>query len=409
MSEHPSPEKIARFLKEMLARADSEDVALHLEGCCSCQKIAQKLIERISSCGDDSKHKNESAHGTHAVNAGGREDADVGLDDSPPRIPQSRFLIIEELARGGMGVVYRGFDRAIKRQVAIKVPRQNHRDSNTYRLCREADIAGQLQHPGVVPIYERGQLVDGRPYLVMKLIEGKTLLELIRDPNSQQPELLRVFGEIVKAMAYAHSQNYVHRDLKPQNVMIGKFGEVHIIDWGLAKRLTPEEDFSLAEFGVLPQSNEQVRLPLSDGSSVNDLYDSSETRTAVEGLVPGETQVGAVMGSHGYMSPEQIQGQAVSKRSDVFAMGGILFQILTGDAPCATQTLQKESTHSFGKSVEFNYNRPLVEVDGLNCSAKVVELCKACLSEDPVLRPEDAQAIQAIMNAATAEIFCSER
>lgn len=399
MLEHPNEKAIIQFLKENLAQVENDQVVSHLESCLICQEIAANLSGGIlSNCGCS----NQDEHSTQFESSVSRQvgvEISSGLDDSPPQIPHNRFLIIGELARGGMGVVYRGFDRALKRQVAIKVPRQNHRHLNTYRLCREADIASQIQHPGVVPIYDRGQLADGRPYLVMQLIEGKNLLELIRTSGSSQPELLRIFGDIVRTMAYAHSLNYVHRDLKPQNVMVGKFGEVQIIDWGLAKRLDQGKEERRADGLDDGQPNQQSSAGgarAADESRCDD-YVCSPSPTSAGEIAFGETQFGAVMGSRGYMSPEQVQGRAVNKRGDVFAIGGILFQILTGDAPCAVQTAQEECTLSIAgrKLTEFKLNRPLIELDGLNCDPEVIELCKACLSEDPFRRPQDAQAVKA--------------
>jgi serine/threonine protein kinase len=208
-----------------------------------------------------------------------------------------RYEILEAIARGGMGTVYRARDRELERTVAIKVlSAVVERPDVAARMQQEARILARLEHPGIVPIYDLGVLQDGRMFYVMKLVSGPRLDE----HAAQRPlvERLRLFTRICEPVAFAHAHGVVHRDLKPDNVMIGAFGEVLVMDWGVA------------------QANETV-----DGKG-----QSAEC----------EGQVSAVVGTRAYMPPEQARGEAVDARADVFALGGILHFLLTGAAPDAS-------------------------------------------------------------------------
>ena len=151
--------------------------------------------------------------------------------------------LLEEIARGGMGAILRGRDGDFGRDVAVKVLREDHQDRAelTQRFLEEARIAGRLQHPGVVPVYALGRLPDGRPYFSMKLVKGRTLAALMaerKEPGQDRPRFLAVFEQVCQTLAYAHSKDVIHRDLKPANIMVGAFGEVQVMDWGLAKVLS---------------------------------------------------------------------------------------------------------------------------------------------------------------------------
>jgi serine/threonine protein kinase len=148
------------------------------------------------------------------------------------------FDLHEEVGRGGMGVVYRATDRAFGRSVAVKLLKDDYppRGPAARRFLEEAKITGQLQHPGVPAAYHVGELADGRPFLAMKLIRGDTLADLQKN-GAYRGRLLAAFEGVCNAVAYAHSHGVIHRDLKPANVMVGAFGEVQVMDWGLAKVL----------------------------------------------------------------------------------------------------------------------------------------------------------------------------
>src|SRR5262245_18878727 len=160
-----------------------------------------------------------------------------------------------------MGVVYRAHDTALDREVAVKVLSDHlaDRPDAARRFLDEARVTGQLQHPGVPPIHEAGTLPDGRPFLAMKLIKGRTLDELLReraDPAADRPRMVAVFEQVCQAVAYAHARGVIHRDLKPANVMVGAFGEVQVMDWVLVKRLDGDQPQSTPAGGPPPALTE---------------------------------------------------------------------------------------------------------------------------------------------------------
>lgn len=157
-------------------------------------------------------------------------------EDTPPtRV--GRYTILREVARGGVGVVYRARDEEVGREVAVKLLQVRYRKqpAAVRRFVEEARITGRLQHPGVPPVFEVGETDDGSPFLTMKLIKRETLAELLS--NGPAHHLIPAFEQVCLAVAYAHDRGVIHRDLKPSNVMVGAFGEVQVMDWGLAKVL----------------------------------------------------------------------------------------------------------------------------------------------------------------------------
>jgi serine/threonine-protein kinase len=162
------------------------------------------------------------------------------LDQGLPAIPG--YEIVRKLGQGGMGLVLHGRDPDLGRDLAVKVLREDHAADPdvVQRFIEEAQVGGQLQHPGVVPVHELGRSPDGRPYFTMKLVKGRTLADLLKErttPAQELPRFLGIFQQVCQRLAYAHSKRVIHRDLKPGNVMVGAFGEVQVMDWGLAKVL----------------------------------------------------------------------------------------------------------------------------------------------------------------------------
>src|SRR5262245_38723641 len=165
------------------------------------------------------------------------------LDGFPPHA--GRWRLVEEIGRGGMGIVLRAVDPFFGRQLAVKVllARADERPDLARRFLDETRLTGRLQHPGIPPVHEQGTLDDGRPYFTMKLIQGRTLDALLKErasPLDDLPRFVTIFGQVCQTVAYAHSQGVIHRDLKPHNVMVGAFGEVQVMDWGLAKVLASD-------------------------------------------------------------------------------------------------------------------------------------------------------------------------
>jgi len=223
-----------------------------------------------------------------------------------PDLSGTRYELVGEVARGGMGVVYRARDRELERDVALKVIAAFAADPDTTaRLRREARILAHLEHPGIVPVHDVGELPDGRVYYAMKLVTGERLDALAAGLPLR--ERLRLLLRICEPVAFAHAHGVIHRDLKPENVMVGPFGEVLVLDWGVAKHR--------AEPGV------------AGGSEAPAL--------AAPVAAPGATAHGTVVGTPAYMAPEQSRGEVerVDARSDVYALGAILYFMLAGRAP----------------------------------------------------------------------------
>ncbi|HSZ64136.1 MAG TPA: serine/threonine-protein kinase [Terriglobales bacterium] len=226
-----------------------------------------------------------------------------------PDLNGTRYILIGQVARGGMGVVYAAEDELLQRRVALKVFDVSGSESElANRLMREARVLARLEHPGIVPVHEVGTLADGRVFYTMKFVEGKRLDQYIGSVNST-PDRLRIFLRICDAVAFAHARGVLHRDLKPANVMVGPFGEVLVMDWGLAKILADATRYEPNRRGVdIPRFS-------ADGSDGNS----------------SGTGHGSVMGTPGYMSPEQARGETESldARSDIFSLGTLLRYLLT--------------------------------------------------------------------------------
>ncbi|MEZ5064588.1 MAG: serine/threonine-protein kinase [bacterium] len=228
-----------------------------------------------------------------------------------PELPGDRYEIHERLGRGGMGTVWRATDRELARDVAIKVmtlPAASARERS--RLQREAHILARLEHPGIVPIHDIGELADGRLWYAMKLVRGEALDRAVETVPAL-PARLRLFLRLCETVEFAHVQGVIHRDLKPANVMVGPFGEVLVMDWGVAKVLGELED---GEPGADPPSR------------------SAETPG---GEVTDSTSPGTILGTPGWMAPEQAAGRAhtVDPRADVFGLGRILHALVGPEPP----------------------------------------------------------------------------
>ena len=229
-----------------------------------------------------------------------------------PEILGSRYVLQEFLARGGMGVVYAAQDNTLNRRVAIKVlDWSDSRSMLEERLMREARVLAQLEHPGIVPVHDAGTLADGRVFYVMKFVEGSRIDDFLNSASAL-PERLRLFLRICETVSFAHSRGILHRDLKPSNVMVGAFGEVLVIDWGLAKILRSDSG---------GRSDETVRSPEPLSGAV---AGDSETEITLA------THDGIVLGTPGFMSPEQAQGRSASLdvRTDIFSLGKLLETIM---------------------------------------------------------------------------------
>ncbi len=266
-----------------------------------------------------------------------------------PELPPASYELGDVLGKGGMGEVFAATDQRIGREVALKRLRSDGVDGPAVnRFLREARIQARLDHPAIVPVHELGIDPQGRPYFTMKRLRGTTLAHKLTD-GTPQNRLLRAFVEVCQAVDFAHARGVVHRDLKPANIMLGDYGEVYVIDWGVAR--------VLAERSRLP-------TPPTDTDTIDE-----------------NTQTGALLGTPGFIAPETIQGTPVTPAVDVYALGAILFEILTHEAlhPKGVQAL----THTLAEPQEM----PSRRAKDAAIPPELDAVCHAALAEDPGGRP----------------------
>jgi len=280
-----------------------------------------------------------------------------------PSLGTSRYQVEAEIARGGMSNVFRARDAQLSRDVAIKVLRLDpvtHPDA-IRSYANEARIMSYLSHPGVTPVYDCGACDDGRPYQVMRLVTGITLREMIQgDVPYRMSALLRVFADICQTMAFAHARNVMHLDLKPANVMVGEFGEVHVMDWGLARF--------------------HGRVPNNLGDWV---YANSE-----------DIVKRGVNGTLEYMSPEQARCEQLDLRADVFSLGAILCEILLGHAPYQGESIRQ----LYARARKASMDSTLEGLEEIDTDRALVRLAKRCLA--PLKDDRPASAVEVAQEMA---------
>jgi serine/threonine-protein kinase len=361
-------------------------------------------------------------------------DTDPGSDGDPliqplsPEMPAladrpARLQLFGEIARGGMGAILRGRDVDLGRELAVKVlleSNQGHPEV-VRRFIEEAQIGGQLQHPGIVPVYELGAFADRRPYFAMKLVKGQTLAALLaertttllppgegarradegaddegtdedpavageRKPSPRPspggrgglfdlPRFLSIFEQVCQTVAYAHARGVIHRDLKPSNVMVGAFGEVQVMDWGLAK--------------VLPRGDAADRTPQD--------FHETDVMTVRSGSGTDASRAGSILGTPSYMAPEQARGELdqVDERADVFGLGAILCEILTGKPPFGGETRDKVRENAAQGALAGTLHR----LDTSDADSELISLARDCLAADRQQRPRDARIVSSRITA----------
>ena len=309
-----------------------------------------------------------------------------GSPEIPIQNSDSRYQLHGEIARGGMGAVLRGRDTDLGRDLAVKVLLDAHKDSPevVQRFIEEAQIGGQLQHPGIAPVYELGQFADQRPFFSMKLVKGDTLSKLLSDrddPTADRSKLVGIFEQVCQTMAYAHSRGVIHRDLKPANIMVGAFGEVQVMDWGLAKVLSAG--------GVADEKT--ARKKQNGETLIQTMRSVGSDSPGTVGSVGSETQMGSVMGTPAYMPPEQALGEIdmLDQRADVFGLGAILAEILTGKPPYVSD----DGTQIYRMASRGKLGDCFTRLDECGADEELVSLAKQCLEVEPADRPKDANAL----------------
>jgi eukaryotic-like serine/threonine-protein kinase len=255
-----------------------------------------------------------------------------------PDLSGTRYELVETIGRGGMGTVWLARDRDLDREVALKVVHLSEGDGEEMeRMLREARILARLEHPGIVPVHDVGVLPDGRVFYAMKRVRGSRLDEHAR--TLPVADRLRAFERICEAVAFAHAHGVIHRDLKPENVMVGPFGEVLVLDWGVAKDLTPWPPLP-SPVHPPPGEGERIQSPLASSPPTHQPHPPSPVDGRVgDGRggkgVRSSTAHGTVLGTPGYMAPEQARGEVerIDERTDVYALGAILAFLLAGEEP----------------------------------------------------------------------------
>jgi serine/threonine protein kinase len=319
-----------------------------------------------------------------------------------------------------MGVVWRAHDLALDREVAIKFlkPERAGDAAAAERFVTESRITGQLQHPGIPAVHELGTLPDGRPFLAMKLIRGRTLQDLLKSRDAslsrdregaadpaERGRFIAIFEQVCHAVGYAHAHKVIHRDLKPSNVMVGEFGEVQVMDWGLAKVLTPSRDRQGAAVAAAAhasrQRQEAAEFPGVQPVQHREMEPATDER-ATETLVPvggvpergdWRTRAGSVLGTPAYMPPEQARGEIdrLDARSDVFGLGATLCHILTGQPPYRAE----EREEVLLQAVRWEVAEAFAALDSCGAEPELVALCKRCLAREQADRPADGRAVAA--------------
>jgi eukaryotic-like serine/threonine-protein kinase len=278
-----------------------------------------------------------------------------------PDVSGTRYRLIERIGSGGMGVVCLAEDSVLERRVALKIldlsDMMDGAGAFSERLLREAKILARLEHPGIVPVHDAGTLADGRVFYAMKFVEGKRLDQLVErlagEPagSDSLSDRLRIFQRICDAVGFAHARGVLHRDLKPENIMTGPFGEVLVMDWGIAKILGPA-----SARGTLPAEQSAM-----EGQE-------AESKT---------TAHGTVLGTRGYMSPEQERGEVekLDARADIFSLGAILTFLLGGEqraprpvAAIARKAMAADPSDRYGSVSDLTLDVARY-VDGLPVSA----------------------------------------
>ncbi|MEO6776350.1 MAG: serine/threonine-protein kinase, partial [Kofleriaceae bacterium] len=268
-------------------------------------------------------------------------------DDTPSQPSLTSYELGGVIGRGGMGEVVMARDPRIGREIAFKRIRTAGNPELRSRFLREARIQARLEHPAIVPVHEIGEAADGSPYFTMKRVVGTTLLELIpRDGELQR--LLRALVDVCLAVEFAHARGVVHRDLKPANIILGEFGEVYLLDWGVARVIAEHEPTST-----------------SDIDSIS-----------------GMTSAGAMLGTPGYMAPEQVaDASSAGTAADVYALGSILFELL------AREPLHARGLAALASTVAGLDGSPLSRRPSAEIPPELDTLCVEALALEPERRP----------------------
>lgn len=292
-------------------------------------------------------------------------------------VDEVRYQLGSLLGRGGMGEVRLCHDRRIGRDVAVKLVLSRATDASVRaRFLREARVQGQLEHPAIVPVHDLEVFADGSAYFAMKRVRGRTLADILASLGRgdeeaarafPQRKLLAAFNSVCLAVEFAHEKGVVHRDIKPSNIMLGDFGEVYLLDWGLAKLLAGDEEM---------------------------LDSAVATPAATDAAVAGATVAGAVLGTPGYMAPEQIDASIapIAPATDVYALGAVLFEILSLRRYLDAKDVL-ETTLQTLQGAERRPSRRATPDVASTIASELDELCARALARTPAERVPSARAL----------------
>jgi WD40 repeat protein len=299
---------------------------------------------------------------------------------------ERRYELRDEIARGGMGSIVRAWDADLRRTLAMKVmltaeerpgsSSAGATERRTARFLEEAQITGQLDHPGIVPVHELGLDAQGRLFFTMRLVKGRTLSEVFELVHSGREDwtatrALGVLLKVCEAMAFAHDKGVIHRDLKPANVMVGRFGEVYVMDWGLAKVIGRED---LHDVRIAPRTSATHSVVRTDRTAIPDS--------------PLATMDGDIVGTPCYMSPEQARGRVedIGPHSDVYAVGSMLYHLLARHMPYCEKG--EISTQSVLALLMQGPPRPLSAIDR-DVPDELIAICEKAMAREPRERYPD--------------------
>ena len=316
----------------------------------------------------------------------------IRTSEPEPDAEESRYQLRGEIGRGGMGIVFDVWDRRLRRSLAMKVCRAEDSAERAspaqrrarYRFLEEAQITAQLDHPGVVPIYELGVDPDGHAFFAMRKVAGRTFGEILRLVRERadgwsRERALGVLVRVCETLAFAHSRGVVHRDIKPSNVMVGAFHEVYVMDWGLAKVQGREADSSF-----------DVPLAETSFAGVTSVRTEALDETPES---PLRTEQGSVLGTPPYMSPEQAEGrrEELGPATDIYSVGAILYQVATGELPYGAEQDKVAAIRS-------GPPRPMHLVRS-DVPAELESICEKAMARDPARRYATMDALAGDLRA----------
>ena len=307
-----------------------------------------------------------------------------------PDLTGTPYRFVRTIGRGGMATVHLVDDARLGRRVALKVLDAPGDPDLARRLTNEARVIARLEHPSIVPVHDVGRLADGRAYYAMKFVRGERL-DVVQAGSRARREVLRLFQRVGEAVAFAHAAGVVHRDLKPQNILIGAFGEALVMDWGLARALPSPRGAASPDVTSPDSAPPDTRSPDSAPLDTRSPGGDAAIADTLPAPLDGDTRAGAILGTPGYMAPEQVRGEIdrIDQRTDVFALGAILHFLLAGRPPFSGATAEEVLSATLHaeppdlRSIARDVPRPLASI------------CRRALRKEPGERYASASELSA--------------